>query len=315
METLEYKKGILKSIPASVIALGFFDGVHIGHRRLLLEAKKEAKRRGLSFSVFTFASESFGIKSDGGRLYSSSQKCELLDSLGVERTIIANFEDISELDAESFVREVLIGECSCEMAITGEDFRFGKGASGNTEELRRLMTKYSKSSITVKDERIDGKKISTTMIKELLSAGKAREASELLCLPYHFDSEIVHGLGKGKRLGTPTVNNSLPKDKDFIARGVYLSAIKIADKFYTGITNIGTCPTFEERPVHAETYILDFSGDLYGRTARIFLLDYIREERRFDTKEELVLEIENNVKLARELYDKNKNKFERIIRS
>ena len=315
METIEYKKGSLENMPTSVIALGFFDGVHIGHRSLLLKAKAEAEKNGLSFAVFTFASESPGLKSESGRLYSSKEKCELLSELGVERTVIAKFEDVSQLSPEEFVHDVRVDELSCRIAITGEDFRFGKGASGNTSELSRLMQDLGGDAITVKDEHRYGKKISTTMIKELLSEGNARRAAELLSVPYHFDSRIVHGLGEGRRLGTPTVNNSLPNDKGFIARGVYLSGIRIADKFYTGITNIGTCPTFNERPVHAETYILDFSGDVYGEDARIYLLDFIREERRFDSKEELILEIENNVKLARELFARLPNKYKKIIRS
>ena len=183
--------------------------------------------------------------------------------------------------------------------MSGEDFRFGKGAAGDTAELSKLMAKLGCEAKTVRDERIDGEKISTSMIKKMLSLGKVKAASELLGEPFHFDSTVERGRGIGRTLGIPTVNNSLPKNKAFIASGVYLSRIKIGDKFYTGLTNIGICPTFEERPIHAETFILDFSEEIYERAVRIYLIDRIRDERRFSSEDELTREIEKNIQHAR----------------
>lgn len=299
MEIIEYKRSLIEKLSPSVVALGFFDGVHIGHRALLEYARKEATKRGLCFSVFTFFSEAPGLKRAGGRLYSTEEKCELLKSLGVERIVIASFNDVSDLSPEAFVRDVLIKELSCKLAVSGEDFRFGKNAVGDTAELSRLLSLSECEAKTVRDERINGEKISTTMIKEKLSRGKVKEASALLGEPFHFDSTVEHGRGVGRTLGIPTVNNSLPKDKRFIASGVYLSRIKIGDKFYTGLTNIGSCPTFEERPIHAETFILDFSEEIYEKTVRIYLIDRIRDERRFDSEDELTREIENNIQYAK----------------
>ena len=298
MEIIEYSNNIGK-LPPSVIALGFFDGVHVGHRALLRRAKEEAKELGLGFTVFTFFSESPGLKAGEGRLYSTEEKCELLAALGVDCAIVASFEELSGLSAEEFVKDVLVSRLSCRVAVTGEDFRFGKGASGDTDELSRLMTVCGGRAIRVSDEKIDGSKISTSMIKEMLSSGNVRGARELLGEPYHIDAKVEHGRGVGRTLGIPTVNNSLPTGNDFIAKGVYLSLVKIDGRSYTGLTNIGTCPTFEERPTHAETFILDFSGEIYEKKIRIYLIDYIREERRFSSERELALEIEKNVAFAR----------------
>lgn len=300
MEKIAYKKGLCRGLTPSVFALGFFDGVHIGHRALLERAKGVAKELGLCFSVFTFSSESEGLKPREGRIYSTDEKCEIFESLGVERAVIASFEEISEISAEDFVRDVLSSELSCKIAVTGEDFRFGKGALGDTNALRRLMNETGGSAIAVCDERVGGEKISTTMIKELLSRGDARRAMKLLGEAYHVDSRVERGRGVGRTLGIPTINNSLPKNADFIAAGVYLSRVKIGGKFYTGLTNIGVCPTFEKRPPHAETFILNFSGEIYGDRVRIYLIEKIRDERRFPNESELVAEIEQNVRYARE---------------
>lgn len=305
MEIIRYKKEMSFGAQPSVIALGFFDGVHLGHRALIRRAKGEANKRGLSLSVFTFYSEC-EVKGSSSRLYTTESKCELLGTLGVERVYLAEFSELSSLSPDEFVFSVLIDALSCSVAVSGEDFRFGKGAAGNASDLCRLMKEREKEAITVPDELFGGEKISTTMIKKLLFSGRIREANELLGTAFFFDATVEHGRSVGRSLGIPTVNNSLPNNCRDISKGVYLSSVKIGSKFYTGLTNIGTCPTFEERDVHAETFILDFSGEIYGETVRIHLLDYMREERRFETENELLLEIEKNVKEAKTLY-KNGN--------
>ncbi len=305
MDIIEFKKGINFGTAPSVVALGFFDGVHLGHRALIKRARDEAKKRGLLLSVFTFYSECKEIKGSPSRLYSTEAKCELLGSLGVERVYLADFSELSSFSPEEFVNNILIDSLACRVAVSGEDFRFGKGANGNARDLGRLMKDGGGEAITVPDESFRGEKISTTMIKKLLTSCRVSEANELLGAPFFFDARVERGLSLGRKLGIPTVNNSLPDSCRDISRGVYLSRIKIGDNFYTGLTNIGSCPTFRERETHAETFILDFSGEIYGERVRIHLLDFIREEKRFENKDLLLLEIEKNIKEAKEKYEKS----------
>lgn len=303
MEIIEYKKGIKCGASPSVIALGFFDGVHLGHRALIKIAKDEAKKRGLTLAVFTFYSECDKIKGSSSRIYSTEAKCELLGEMGVERVFLASFSELASLSPEEFVLSVLANDLSASVAVSGEDFRFGKGAKGKVSDLKRLMKEAGGEAITAPDELFLGEKISTTMIKEFIFSSRIREAGELLGKPFFFDATVERGRSVGRLLGIPTVNNSLPENCREISHGVYLSRVKIGEKFYTGITNIGSCPTFAARAAHAETFVLDFSGDIYGERIRVYLLDFIREERKFESKEALVLEIERNIKTAKELYE------------
>ncbi len=299
MKIYEYSENLNMDFSAAVVALGLFDGVHKGHKALLASAKSEAQKAGIPLVVFTFFSEN-ELPKGVTRLYSTSVKSELLEKAGADFAVYADFKKISGISAESFVRDVLIKKLGATLAVTGLDFKFGKDRAGDANLLSRLMKEYGKRTLLIPDEIISDKKISTSFIKELLQEGNPRLAGELLGEPYFIEGEIVHGDGRGTSLGLPTVNISLQNDKSFIKQGVYYSRVIIGEKNYTGLTNIGKCPTFEERDVHAETFILDFSGKLYGKLARVLLIDYLREERKFKDKDELTEQIRKDVALVRE---------------
>ena len=287
MKIFEYKPG--HALPTrSVIALGLFDGVHNGHRQLLKNAKAVAKRLGVTFAVFTFKTET--LYKSGGALYTTEDKLSLLADVGVEIVILSDFNDISGVSADDFVKKLLIGEMGCEAAVCGFDFRFGSGALGDAALLSELMAECNKECFIESERKINGEKISTTKIKELLSDGAPLKAREFLGAPYFITSRVERGRGEGRGLGFPTVN----MDADGLShlkKGVYRCALQIGDELFSGVANVGTCPTFKERSVHAEVNIIDFEGDLYGRLIRVFFLDFLREERRFESIESLILQI------------------------
>lgn len=299
MKIYEYSESMTVDFSAAVVALGMFDGVHKGHMALLSAAKKEAKKREVPLVVFTFFSEN-KLPKGVERLYSTAVKNELLEKAGADYVVYADFVKISGITAESFVTDVLIGKLGAELAVTGLDFKFGKNRTGDTELLSSIMKSYQKDTLIVPDKIVLGAKVSTSFIKELLKEGKTSLAGELLGHFYFFEGKIVHGDGRGESLGLPTVNISLQSDKSFIKQGVYYSQVIIGERSYTGLTNIGKCPTFEERDVHAETFILDFSGKVYGELARIYLIDYLREERKFKNEKELTEQIKKDVALVKE---------------
>lgn len=299
LKIYEYSENIAIDFSAAVVALGLFDGVHVGHRALLSIAKREAEKRHLPLAVFTFFQEN-NLPKGTTRLYSNAIKTELLEKMGVEYVIYADFDKISGTDARSFITDILVGKLKAELAVTGLDFRFGKGRCGDTRLLSDVMRELNKECLSVPDKTAEGKKISTSLIKELLKGGNPRLAAKLLGEAYFIEGEIVHGDGRGETLGLPTVNISLQNNQDFIKTGVYLSKVTIGEKSYTGLTNIGVCPTFEAREVHAETFILDFSDKVYGKLARIHLFDYLREEKKFNSKEELTKQIMRDVASAKE---------------
>lgn len=273
----------------TAVALGYFDGVHAAHRRLLSTAKQIAEKRGLLFTVFTFTAKA-GVK-ENRLIYSTEEKLALLESLGVEAVVLADFADISEISAEIFAKDCLFGDMDCNVAVAGFDFRYGKCRAGNISILRTALEELGAECIVEPEHTIDGEKISSTKIKELLVQGDVESARKFLGYPYQLICTVEHGKGIGKKLGFPTVNTKLEPERAVLKRGVYRTAVEISGKLYTGITNIGTCPTFEERETHAETYIIGYSGSLYGEKIRILFLGRLRDEKKFNSPQELIMQI------------------------
>lgn len=283
----EYKKGL--KLSPSVMALGFFDGVTLAHRALLREAKEEADKRGLPLGVFTFYSTD-PIKPLSERIYSTEDKLLLLERCSVDFAVISSFEELSGLSPKDFVH-ILATDLGAVLAVSGFNFRFGKAASGNADDLRTLMEEMGLRALTVSEQTIDGRTISASLIRELIAHGEIEEANRLLGAPYMLKSKVSSGKGMGRSLGFPTVNTDITEGRA-VPMGVFRSAVLIEDNIYNAVTNIGSCPTLGERKTHAETHIIGYDGNLYGRTVEIYLLGYLRPERKFDSTEELSRQVE-----------------------
>ena len=277
-----------------VIALGFFDGVHLGHREIIRNAVEEAKKLSIPSAVFTFSSESKGIK-DESRIYSTENKLALIEELGIDEAIVADFGAVKNVSASDFVTDILLGELGCAIALSGEDFRFGKGAWGNTELLRELLAAKGAALICPDAVMQDGEKISSSRIKKLLTLGKVKKAAELLGAPYFVKSEVKRGLGLGKSFGFPTVNTEIKEGEISLISGVYKCKAYIDGKAYDALSNVGTCPTVSERKKHIETYVLGFSGDLYGDSITVNFLDFVRPEMKFESINQLIMQIKLDI--------------------
>ena len=274
------------NIKGTAVALGYFDGVHVGHRELISLLVREAKAKKLKPYVFTFVDDLAKTKKTQSIIYNTEEKLKIFASLGVEGVIIANFSSISGLTPEEFVGDVLVDAIGAELAISGYNFRFGKFAAAGSSELIELMEAKGKGALVLSEQKIDGKPLSATVIRQLIADKNLDAATKMLGIPYFIEGTVEKGLGLGKVYGFPTVNLPLRQTAP-LPSGVYRTAVEIGEKLYTGITNVGSCPTVCEREIHTETLIADFSGDLYGKTLRIYFLGYLREERRFDSVDEL----------------------------
>ena len=289
MQIYEYKKGTPVSDEPLIVALGYFDGVHKGHRHLISLARALADSRGLPLAVFTFKKDE-SIK-ENGFLYTTEQKLDILASLGVDIAIVADFKDIASTTPEDFINGCLIKDMCCVGAVCGFDFRFGRGAAADAQDLKRALHLQGRDCEIASEVQHEGKKISTTLVKEALLSARLDLANALLQTPYFIEGEVKRGDGRGHSLGFPTVNTEFHKGQLVAKRGVYRSVVDIGGKLYNAITNIGTCPTFGEREIHAESYIIDFDGDLYSQKLRIFLLGYLRGEKKFSSQKELIMQI------------------------
>ncbi len=290
MKTYEYRQDEKIMPDGCIVALGYFDGVHNGHRHLIALAKSLAKSMNLPLAVFTFHSDGT-LSKGGGFLYTTEEKLTLLENLGVDVTVVADFGSVSGICAEDFIRDTLIKDLSCQGAVCGFDFRFGKGAVKDADFLYKTLSALGKRCIIAEEETYLGEKISTTRIKKALLDGEIETATKLLGAPYFLCGKVMRGDGRGHSLGFPTLNTELQEGQSAVKHGVYRSAVCIDGLLYHAITNVGTCPTFTPRTAHAETYIIDFDGDLYGKKIRIYLLGYLREEKEFSSQEELIMQI------------------------
>ena len=308
MKLIKYTDACQINDIGRVCAIGFFDGVHIGHRELFSAARARAGELSLPFSVFTFLSENRNIK-QGARLYSTDEKLPIIEEYGADEVIIADFELLKNLSPEEFVFDLLIKKTNTVCAVTGNDFRFGRGASANAYDLEKMMLDAGREVIRVRDVELFGKKVSTTEIKAMLGRGEIKSANEMLGAIYHATGTVERGNGRGTSLGFPTVNFKSEKD-GLLKRGVYRTATRIGGELFPSITNVGTCPTLGERDTHTETYIIDFSSDLYGKEVTVYFLDFMREERAFSGKDELTAQVMSDINRAKKEFSDNGRKLD-----
>lgn len=312
MRTVKYKLGDRITERGCVLALGFFDGVHIGHRELLDFTVKEAARRGVASAVFTFAYGG-GIKPSSAPLYGEREREELFASLGVEISIVADFSELRGLSPEEFVRDVIIGDVGASLAVVGYNYRFGHRGAGDARRLSLIMREHGREVKVFDELTLDGREVSSTGIRALLEAGSVREAWRLLEVPYFLSGTVVHGRSDGRRLGYPTINIPMRESSARLRRGVYLTAVKIGEKLYTGLTNVGECPTFGAREYHTESFLSDFTGDAYGMQTKVYFLDFLRDEQVFSSAEELTRQIEKDREKAEKI--KGEIKWQELGRS
>lgn len=290
MNIYQYPQTEKLNIDGCVLALGFFDGVHYAHRDLFSTARRIADERGLAFGIFTFASDG-NIKTGVRRLYDDREKAELFALCGADFTVYADFSKIAGLSPEEFVKKTLFSDLNCRVCVAGFNFKFGKGAAADSAELSQLMSEVGGEAI-IRDEITDeGKTISATLIRGLIEDGKITEANRLLGSPYYIKGRVLHGRRDGRKMGFPTANIPIGEGKIIPKRGVYRTATVIGDRIYSGVSNIGICPTFDGDETRLETHIIGYNGDLYGEQMRIYLLGYLREERRFNSIDELKMQI------------------------
>jgi riboflavin kinase/FMN adenylyltransferase len=290
MVIYSYPNNEKPNIPECVMALGFFDGVHIAHRDLISRAAEEAKARGLALGIFTFASDG-KIKASSSRLYDDGEKAEMFDRLGADFTVFADFSAIAGSSPRDFVKKILVEDLNCRVCVAGFNFRFGKGAIGNSELLCRLISEYGGEAVICDEITAEGITLSATLIRGLISQGKAEEANRLLGAPYYIKGSVSHGRRDGRKLGFPTANVILGEGRTIPRFGVYRTAVVIDGKIYNAVSNIGVCPTFNGDETRLEAHIIDYSGDLYGKEICVYLLGFIREERRFESLEQLKMQI------------------------
>ncbi len=290
-----------------VVALGNFDGVHLGHQEVLRRAVEEGRRRGARVVAATFDPHPRAVLAPGGepRLLTPLElRREALVRHGADEVRVIRFdEDLSKKTPERFVGEVLVGEIGAAAVVVGENFRFGRKAVGDFGDLERLMRGWGGEAYAVPIRSCGGGGggISSTHIRTLICCGEVEEAARLLGRPYVVRGEVVVGDRRGRAIGFPTAN-VLPDPAQVIpARGVYAGFVYAGEERYAACTNVGVAPTFERGESRVEAHLLDFDGDLYGRVVDVSFVRRIRPEKKFSGVEELKEQIARDVDEARRI--------------
>ncbi len=294
--------------PKRVIALGFFDGIHIGHLALIDKAKARAKELGAIPSIYTFdrhpASVISGtpvplITSPLGRIE------EVRRLSGVQDVIFGKFDDaLIHTSWQDFISEILVKQYNACHIITGVNNRFGYRGEGTAERLQAECRRLGIGCDCIDNVTIDGIVVSSTYIRSLIAAGDMERAAEFLGHPYSVSGVVGHGRKVGRTIGVPTVNILLPEHIQKPPFGVYAAKVAVGRKGYLAVTNIGTRPTFDDSNLETvEPHLLDFDGDLYGKFIRVELYKYLRPEKKFQNTEELKAAIAKNVQQTREFFE------------
>lgn len=287
----------------TAVALGAFDGLHIGHRAVIGKAVES----GYLPVVFTFEDNPAEALSGTCRyLTTVEERLRILESWGVEAVVMPGFLDVAQWSAERFM-EMLRDDLNAQLLSCGEDFCFGRNAAGNTEVLSVFCAQSGIALHVAQKVQYGGETVSATRIREAVVRGDVETANAMLGRPFGFEFEVVHGNHLGRTIGIPTINQEFPPKFILPRFGVYASAVYVGNEVFCGVTNVGVKPTVGSEYALSETWIPDFSGDLYGKMLRLELLGFIRDERKFSCLEELRGVIEQNAVTARAIFEQYRN--------
>jgi len=279
---------------ATAVALGNFDGIHVGHQHLLNDNIKKAKYNNLIPSVLIFRNHTKTILKDKNNseidiITTYEQKMKILEKLGIEIAYVMDFdENLMRLSPDMFINDIVLGRLNARLITVGFDYRFGYKAKGNSEYLKEYGKKNGFEVNIIDPIYVDNEIVSSTSIRNLIKNGDIKKANRLLGRNFSLIGTVVRGSSRGRKLGFPTANIHLSDRYVIPKTGVYKTCTIINNNRFMSLTNIGYNPTFGEEKLKIETHILDFLEDIYGQTIEIEFMEYIRDDIKFSKAEELI---------------------------
>ncbi len=290
----------------TVLTLGVFDGLHLGHQKIMETVVKRAKAIEAVPTAITFDPHPRAVlfpENSPPLLQTLDQRLANFDVLGIEQAIVIRFDqEFASQNAEIFLREIIHERLKAKEVYLGHGFAFGKNRGGNIELLKRLSKELGFAADEVGEVRLRGKRISSSSIRQLLKGGKVNLARRMLDRPYGIEGVIIRGDRRGHTIGFPTANLK-PQNRVIPKYGVYATATLIDGVWRKGITNVGVRPTFkDDSEPSVETYIFDFDGDLYGDVLRVRFLHRIRDEKKFNGIAELKAQIQKDTEITQHYF-------------
>jgi len=284
------------------IALGFFDCIHIGHKRLASEVMNYAKEHdSVQSALFTFSNDPNTLFNKSKEIYSFEDRVCVLDNLGLDIVVKAMFdESFMSMSPTDFLLQ-LTNNKNIRFIAVGADYTYGKNAEGNVDTLRAFCNKNGIELSVVPFEKRNGEKLSTRNLKCLVSSGNVRELNALLSQPYFIKGVVLHAKHNGTGLGFPTANIAIDRNRLPLCDGIYATITHVDDKTYPSMTNVGAKPTFNDNTPSIETYIFDFDNDLYGKEIQIDFIERTRDIQKFENTQALHQRLQLDEKQIREI--------------
>lgn len=285
-------------------ALGFFDGVHRGHRALLDGACKLAAANAMRAGVFTYNKHPREILfGESPRLLTTpSEREELFKKCGMDIAVLYDFsKEFAAKTPEEFI-EMLVEDYNCGGVCCGENFFFGAGADGDAAILKHICAKKNLVCRVIPQVNCGDKAVSSTIVRQMVEGGKVRDASNALCRPFSLSGRVIHGDARGGKFGIPTLNLPIGKNGVSPKNGVYATLTRIDGELFCGITNVGTRPTFAGgTDAIVENHVLNFSRDIYGESVRIYFCEFLRDEKKFESGDALYAQIATDIEKAEKI--------------
>jgi len=293
----------------SVVTLGNFDGIHLGHQALIEGAVADAKQLGRCSIVLTFEPHPLRVLAPERApkmLLTHKDKMQLFQAFGVDVVVVQHFDAaFAAIGAEDFVRHILVDRLHATKLWVGKDLRFGQGRKGDVEDLTRWGKNLDFSVAVVEPILIEGVRVSSSRIRQMIGDGRVAEVKKMLGRYHYLSGRIVGGHERGRGLGFPTANIStrtevLPPD------GIYATLLHLSDKSLPSVSSIGVNPTFGDGPRTVESFIMNFDENIYGETVNLSLVQRIRDEQKFPSVEALIAQIRDDVNRAENIFSRTK---------
>lgn len=296
----------------TALALGNFDGLHEGHLQVLSVVAQQ-KENGLQPVLVRFEPHPAVILRGAApdRLLTDYAHKEVLAEYGLQERVL-DFLAVCEMSPERFVSEILVNDLQAGFVACGFNFRFGKNGAGTAQDLKRIASEYGIACFIAPEFTFENETVSATRIRDCIRNGQIEKANAMLTRPFSYDFEVVGGDRRGRLMGTPTINQYFPQGFVVPKSGVYASFAVVDGVCYPAVTNIGIRPTFDGTSERSETWIMHFSGDLYGKNIPVALLQYLRTEVKFSDMDALRNQILSDAQRSQDAFQKYSAKNEKI---
>lgn len=288
------------SLPRNpIIAIGNFDGIHLGHQKILEFLVKKVRKHALFSLVLTFSPHPEKILGEKRikMIQTLDQRVKEIKRFGIKAVLIVPFDEkFSSLSSQDFIKRIVVNTLRAKAVIVGQNFHFGKNREGDISLLNRLASRYNFQVHSVPSVTKEGKTVSSSLVRSLLEDGKIEKANVLLGRLYEIEGKVIKGESRGKILGFPTAN--IKTKNEIIPPGVFISTAEIESRTFLSLTNVGSRPTFNQQDTNIESYIINFNNNLYGKQIRINFIKKIRDETKFKTPDDLTQQIEKDLETA-----------------